>query len=183
MRLAPFRAIGRDIGTAGLSAQNRKNKRERKAGPSTFPPSVEGRMISLPVEDRPLEECRCRDGPLLRLDRSRHHDGQPLGIEPFLCDAFDVVERHRLDQRVALGDIADRQARALEGAELRGDAGIGREGQRKGAGQIGLGVGQFLLRRAVGGEFRHRVAHHRQRLRHGVGARGDLCRSMTPALR
>ena len=83
----------------------------------------------------------------------RHHHRQARRIVQAFGHPLDVIQGHGLDQAVAPGDIADIQALALEGAKLGRDPGIGGKGQRERPGQIGLGVVQFRLRRAIGGEF------------------------------
>ena len=87
-----------------------------------------------------------RSALLFRL--ADHHEGEVLGLHVLGRHALHVVQRHRLEKGVAVLDIVGAQPVLPERQQVAGDLRVAVEAQREGAGQIGLGVRQFLLRRA-----------------------------------
>ena len=114
--------------------------------------SVAGKSGALGEFDRLLEHRRPRaicpvsfEVRVLGPPDHRHQHaavGQPLG------DAARVLDRHGVDQAVALVDVVDAEILDLDLQELAGDLGRGVEAQRERALEVVLRLGELLLGRA-----------------------------------
>src|SRR4029450_11643585 len=69
---------------------------------------------------------------------------EPVGLDQAFCHALDVIERHCLDQFVALVHIINAELLDLDPQELIGDARRRLESERISPGEIALGVLKLL---------------------------------------
>src|SRR6516165_1613267 len=79
-------------------------------------------------------------------------DDEAAGLDQAFRHALDVVERHRLDQLVALVHVIDAEVLDPDPQELIGDTRRGLEPERIGTRQIALGVLKLLGGWALFGE-------------------------------
>src|SRR3954471_2745274 len=104
--------------------------------------------------------------------RASDHKGERLRVEQPLGDALGVRERHGIDHRVALLGIIDAELVELDLHKLAGDLARCVEGNRVGALEIGLGLVELFLRRALGGHALPLLLDQRQGFGPTIAARG-----------
>src|SRR5262249_32241308 len=91
-------------------------------------------------------------------------DDEAVGPDQAFGHALDVLERHRLDQLVALVHVIDAEVLDPDPQELIGDTRRGLEPERIGTRQIALGVLKFLGGWALFGEPLQLAFDHFERL-------------------
>jgi len=111
-------------------------------------------------------------GPVQPFGLSDHHEGQLFGIEAVARHAIDLLQRHGLDHVVAVGDVIDRQAVHLHADGNPRNLAVALEPKRIRAGQIGLGIAQFLGADAIVADARPFVANDADRFGDTIIGRG-----------